>query len=711
MQRSFLAHSATGEHPEGQPLKEHLKNVSRLAEQFCSVFEADEDGRLCGLYHDIGKYSDKFQKRLTGCSMRVDHSSAGALLMFQKRDIPVAMCIAGHHGGLPDLGTRFDTEGRSFMSRINRAAKGEIEDFSEWHTELPDESVSTSRAFQGTDSYYYIKMLFSALTDADWLDTESYFENKECFIKEGDLVGLLAQLNRYITPWWNAKNDLNMRRCRILKAAIDHGRDEPGMFSMTVPTGGGKTVSSMAFALHHAVRHGMRRIIYVIPYCSILEQTESVFASIFGKENIIADYSGAEFSCDETDTDHRAFSAENWEAPIVLTTAVQFFESIFSSKPFKNRKLHNIAGSVVVFDEAQMLPVPLIKPCLDSICKLTELFKCSAVLCTATQPSVGRILAELSPGIRVRELCPETEKMYLDFRRVTYEDEGQLNDDALMKRLRSFTQVLCIVNSRKQAQKLYTCLSSDGEDGWFHLSTMMIPNDRKRILDEIRNRLKEGRACRVISTSLIEAGVDVDFPVVYRAIAGLDSIIQAGGRCNREGLRLPEESIVHIFRSEANYPRMIEKNIAAAERVLRENDSADSPSAVRDYFDFLLYTLKGDEQLDEKGVLAAAKKLQFESIAERFHLIDDAGYTVYIPLGDGAELTRHLMAGDVSRRLMRGLDKYAVNLYRHHFEQLYDIGALEKVTEKAGVLINAERYSSEMGLLLETEDQGGAIFI
>ena len=468
----------------------------------------------------------------------------------------------------------------------------------------------------------------------------------------------------------------------------------------------------MAFALNHAVQYGLRRIIYVIPYCSILEQTEAIFVSVFGRENVTAHYSGAEFSYFEDSEDRRAFSVENWEAPIILTTAVQFFESMFSCRPSSNRKLHNIAGSVIVFDEVQTLPVPYIMPCLDSICKMSELFRCSVVLCTATQPSLGRMIRKLSPKSMVREICPDPEKMYQDFRRVAYMDEGELDDEILISRLRNYHQVLCIVNSRKQAQKLYTELSAENQDGIYHLSTMMIPLDRRRVLKQIRERLRDGMDCRVISTSLIEAGVDVDFPVVYRAFAGLDSMIQAGGRCNREGKRPLEESVVHIFRSGSKPPQMIEKNISSAERVLKNGDgSIDSPASVQEYFEFLFYTLKGEDQLDEKGILPAASGLQFRSISDRFRLIDSEGYTIYIPVEEGITWIEQLKNDRTSRSMMRELGQYSVSVYRQYYDWLNNLGALESVSETAGILLDREMYSRETGMPFETGEAGGAIFI
>ena len=648
----YLAHSPTDAHPEGQSLQDHLENVAQLSASFSRPFGGEQDGFTAGRYHDIGKFSDPFQRRVRGGAEKADHSSAGALLLFEKRNLPASMCIAGHHSGLLDAGTRNALSG-TFMARIQNAKVGGIADCSAWQQFIPPPSSADSRRFPGLGNYFYIKMLFSSLTDADWLDTEAYYQNTPYRPSTTDFQHLQELLDKRLAEFGPPQTELAQRRNTILRAAQEHAEDAPGLFSMTVPTGGGKTLSSMAFALRHALHNGLRRVIYVIPYCSILEQTQAVFEEIFGKEPILAHYSGAEYEHPETGEDRRAFSAENWDAPVILTTAVQFFESLYANKPGKVRKLHNIANSVIIFDEAQMLPVPFLKPCLAGICQLVENFGCSAVLCTATQPAVDPLLRQYLPNHPLRELCPDPEQMYQDLRRVTYVDDGSLSDEALVSQLRRRRQVLCVVNSRRQAQELYQALG-EGE-GNYHLSTTMIPADRKRILQEIRARLRNGQDCRVISTSLIEAGVDVDFPEVYRAIAGLDSIIQAGGRCNREGHRPREDSLVHIFRTEARAPRMLEQNISAASRTLRRTDQADSPEAIRDYFQLLLYTLKDGFQLDEKEILPCAEKLMFETTAARFRMIDGAGFTVYIPRGDGAVLINALREKGPSRALLRKL--------------------------------------------------------
>lgn len=682
--------------------------MAELSGEFCKAFCAENDGRYCGLYHDIGKYSLAFQQRIAGSQKRVDHSTAGALLLYDKQNYPAAMCIAGHHAGLADLGTKNDLA-ETFMGRINNARRGGLEDCSVWRTELPDIVLTGGERRAGLGNYFYTKMLFSALTDADWLDTEAYFMNRPLSLKTTAIKNLLQKLNTYIAPWWDAKKEINLRRCQILKSAIEHGDDRPGLFSMTVPTGGGKTVSSMAFALNHANKHGLRRIIYVIPYCSILEQTQSVFEDIFGQENITAHYSGAEFSSEAELEDQRVFSTENWEAPIILTTAVQFFESIYSNKPGKSRKLHNIAQSVLIFDEAQMLPVSYLRPCLAAIGELVKNYRCSAVLCTATQPSVEGLLREYVPEAQIRELCPEPERMYQAFRRVRYTDDGQMTDEGLIECLRAHRQVLCVVNSRRQAQALYAALEAD--DGSFHLSTTMTPYDRRCQLQSIRMRLHDGKDCRVISTSLIEAGVDVDFPVVYRALAGLDSIIQSGGRCNREGKRPADESLVHIFRTSAKAPRMLEQNISAAARILKAHRDIDSLEAIHSYFQFLFYTLKDDRQLDEKEILDHVRKLNFKSVSENFKLIDGADYTVYIPMEESKGLIQDLRRYGPDRDLLRKLGPYSVTVYRLYFSELCKAGALEAIAENAGILLNPALYSRETGLPLTVPEQSQALFI
>ena len=403
-------------------------------------------------------------------------------------------------------------------------------------------------------------MLFSCLVDADYQDTQNFMEGPPPRGGYSTPAALLEKLQQYIQPWWDARTELNRKRCEILQTCLDAGPACPdGPYTLTVPTGGGKTVASLAFALTHAAARGKDRVIYVIPYTSIIDQTAEVFQKILGPENVVEHHAGVETSVPEGDADpalyRKALATENWDAPVIVTTAVQFFESLYGSRPARCRKLHNIANSVVVFDEAQTLPVPHLRPCVAAIGQLVQYYGVTAVLCTATQPALQPLFAELAPGLALRELRPDTAGMESVFRRTTLAMAGELSEEALTAQLNAAPQALCVVNRRATAQKLYAALA---EEGRYCLTTLLCPADRKRLLREIRARLQAGLPCRVVSTSLIEAGVDVDFPAVWREEAGLDSILQAAGRCNREGRRAADSSPVTVFRLQGQrVPAMI----------------------------------------------------------------------------------------------------------------------------------------------------------
>lgn len=706
----YLAHRDAEDGRE-QSILEHLTGTAKLAGEFGAIFSSAEQARRCAMLHDIGKYSDAFQKRIRGAKIRTDHSTAGAVEAAAMGDIAAAFAVAGHHGGIPDMGSRTSNEDNSTLhSRVRRSGGAKLEDYSAYKREvkIPQASIPQRLISCKEDAFFYTHMLFSCLVDADYLDTERFMRNGEVERGTGEgMETLLKKLTLYIGKWKNPKGELNIRRSQILEELLSAGERERGLYTLTVPTGGGKTISSMGFALRHALHTGQRRIIYIIPYTSIIEQTQSVFEEIFGAENVVAHYANADYSTDENSNinqrDRRRYLAsENWDAPIILTTAVQFFESIFGNRPSRCRKLHNIADSILIFDEAQMLPTNYLQPCVWSITELVKNYGCTAVLCTATQPSLERLIREFYVP-ETLELCPNAAAQYESFRRVTYQYDGLMTDEALSAQLSELRQVLCIVNTRRQAQKIYGMLPRDGS---FHLSTTMTPAHRRQVLDEIRKRLKEGLPCRVVSTSLIEAGVDVDFPTVYRAISGLDSILQAGGRCNREGRNDVIDSIVHIFVPECKPPRGMEQNIAAARRVIDRGGDIASPEAIEQYFHFLLYTVKGDEALDEKRIMKLMSEMAFCTVAESFHLIEDSGMTVYIPLEEGAQLTDELRTFGPSRALLRKLGKYAVSVSPHQYRALDEAGAVEQISENTAILLDESLYDVNTGLTLSAE--GGA---
>ena len=690
-----------------QPLKEHIENVGERAAQFAAAFDAAEHGREAGLLHDIGKYSSKGQKRQRDPehTAKVDHSSAGAQEAFRRKDPMAAFAVAGHHGGLPDFGSRGDTDGGTLCSRLNKPLTGG-DDPSAWKQEivLPSSIPMPSWAVncqEGRVQALYTRMLFSCLVDADFLDTEAALQGRQPRGGYASLEELLQKLQSHVAPWLKEpKNELCAKRSAILQSCLQGGEREEGLYTLTVPTGGGKTVSSLAFALTHAVRHDMKRVVYVIPYTSIIEQNAKVFAEILGEENVLEHHSQTELA-DETgdaetpDARRRRLACENWDAPVIVTTAVQFFESLYAAKTSRCRKLHNLAGSVVIFDEAQTLPVPYLKPCVSAIGELVRHYGVTAVLCTATQPELGRLFNELAPELSIREIAPEPDELFEFFRRVSFQREGQLSNEELAARLTETEQALCIVNTRKRAREVFQLLP---EEGRFHLSTLMTPQDRKRVLDAVRERLKERKPCRVVSTSLVEAGVDVDFPAVWREVAGLDSILQAAGRCNREGKKSAAESSVHIFHADGNIPRMLKLNVAAAESVLADYEDVNTRPAIHAYFQTLLWA-KGDAALDEKNILQSESSFTFRETAEWFHLIDANTVTIYIPAKADAADIQALRDKQFSKGLLRRLSQSAVNLYDTECQKLMENGALEMFAEDGyAILLNPNMYSDECGL-------------
>lgn len=703
---NYIAHrnSETGKE---QSVMEHLENTAKRACAFAEIFGAGESGYFCGMLHDIGKYSDKFQSRIRGGTEKVDHSTAGALEAYDLRHIPAAFCIAGHHGGLPDGGRKKGEtpDSPTFFGKMNRVAGKDIEEYSAFRSEVKIEKSEIPAAFIGDrqSAFFFTRMLYSCLVDADYLDTEEFVLNGAVGRETGENLAVLAKkLSSYISKWDGSPKELDQKRCEILHGAMDQSRSKKGLFTLTVPTGGGKTVTSMAFALRHALENGLNRVIYVIPYTSIIEQTQAVFEDIFGAANVIAHYANVDYRTDENGEteDKRYLAAENWDAPIILTTTVQFFESLYANRPSRCRKLHNIVNSVIIFDETQMLPIPYLKPCVSAIAQLLEHYGCSAVLCTATQPALNQLFQEYCPGFILRELCPDVSGMYEFFRRVTFQKAGRLSDRELASRLSGERQVLCIVNNRRQAQNVFFMLDRDGS---YHLSTTMYPLHRRSVIQDIRQRLQEGAPCRVVSTSLIEAGVDVDFPTVYRSFAGLDSMIQAGGRCNREGKRRREESSVFLFESDRKQPEIILQNISAAEHVMRKYHDISEPDAVAEYFRFLYYGLKAEEALDAQGIQSAIEKslMPFATVAERFRIIEGPDFTVYIPLGEGAELCERLKKYGPDKSLMRKLGQYTVGVYPEHFRRLADSCAVERVTGDTAVLRDLSLYSENTGLAFQ----------
>lgn len=715
---------------------DHLREVAEMAAEFAWPFGAEKWAYLAGMAHDIGKYSPEFQNRILHEGYKVDHSTAGAYELYEQAGLPpLAFCAAGHHGGLLDSGTLAELEGPTLIGRLRKAEHHELPDYCAYarEIELPKaESVvfDNMTCFNPFSLAFLTRMVFSCLVDADFLCTERFMAGSPRELLAADPLEVLNErLERKVQSFYPPRGELNKTRCAILDACAEAASDAPGVFSLTVPTGGGKTYASLRFALRHALAegHGMRRIIYAVPFTSIIEQNAEVFREVVGANNVLEHHGNFDFDNAGEDGGMLRLATENWDAPVVVTTNVQLFESLYASKTSRCRKLHNIANSVIVLDEAQMLPTKQLLPCVRALAELVHRYGCTVVLCTATQPSLGEMFA--SYGCSVREIAHESQALYERLRRTEYRFVGKIEDEALADRLALHKQALCVVNSRKQAKVLYDLVqaASGDEDGAFHLSTLMHPVHREKVLADIRLRLNRGETCRVIATSLIEAGVDVDFPVVYRALAGVDSMVQCAGRCNREGRRPVCESVVYLFEPGTAYgvPNDTNQKRAIARSVMQEMGvdvrgaepaeegiacDIGSLGAIASYFN-QLHELRR-ERLDAEDVLRDLTEVDraelhegkpiplipFKDVADRFRMIEDGSRSVIVPDPAIAQQLRDLRVGIVSRGAMRRVARYSVGLYDNDLKALQSTGAVRLLDGDTYELVDTGLYSEDTGL-------------
>lgn len=719
---------------EIQSIPEHLSGTAKLSEQFADEFGCGKTGCLCGLVHDIGKYSDAFQKRIRDPEhvKKVDHSTAGAkeLCRMSADFISLAMAVAGHHSGLLDGGNSKMAQAGdgTFFGRL----KNKIPPYKKWKDEISldkvmENAVLPSFCVEGTNPAFtlsfFIRMIYSCLVDADFLDTEKFMSEKK--ILRGiysSVPELSGRFEDYISIWIHRKDfdhekqkQICQRRTKILQDCMKKGEQlEQGIYTLTVPTGGGKTTASLGFALNHMLKHGMKRVIYVIPYTSIIDQTAKVFTEILGEDNVLEHHSGMiyETADDSQENYHKALATENWDKPVVVTTAVQFFESLYASRSSKCRKLHNIANAVIVFDEAQTLPVSYLKPCVAAMAELAAHYHSTVVLCTATQPALEQVFKNFLPDIRIQEICDDVEELYEWFRRTRIIHMGTLDSDELCEKLMEHEQALCIVNQRKTAQEIYEHISRDGS---YCLTTLIYPAARKRKIEEIKNRLENRLPCRVIATSLIEAGVDLDFPAVYREEAGLDSVIQAAGRCNREGKRPVDESVVSVFRLEDSHVTYLAQNIAAFQWMQQQFEDLGDVKAVSSYFRFYRELL-GEENLDIREVMQSFERgrdgriFPFQTVAKDFHLMQNETTAVYIPLGEGEMLVNQVILGEYDRNTFRRLGQYGVNVFPNHLKALLEGGSLKQLDNEIYVLHDLQQYNEDTGLQMDIET-GNGVFI
>ena len=729
----YLAHvRCDGETFALHDLNEHLRGVGKLAEAYAQVFGSGDWARVAGIWHDLGKYSTEFQRRiksvsgydaaahLEGQPGRVDHSTAGAqhaVDQFGLHGRILAYLIAGHHAGLPDWHT---------SETVGAALKVRLDDKSHLQRALsqsiPPEILSQPKPFSallgGSAGFaLWVRLLFSCLVDADFLDTEAFMDADKTVQRTNTLTipELLTRFNAFMEESFSNPPPTRVNRIRadVLRQCRDAAHEAPGLFSLTVPTGGGKTLSSLAFALEHAARHKKRRVIYAIPYTSIIEQTADVFRNIF-PDAVVEHHSNLD---PEKETVKSRLAAENWDAPLIVTTNVQFFESLFAARTSRCRKLHNIADSVVVLDEAQLLPPEFLQPILDVMNALVRNYGVTFVLSTATQPALGT-LKTFQSSLRgldnVSEIINDPDALYHNLERVTVtwpQDFHTPQDwDATAQQIQQHPCVLAVVNRRADARELHRRLP----DGTIHLSALMCGEHRSRVISKVKRRLLSGESVRVVSTQLVEAGVDVDFPVVYRALAGLDSIAQAAGRCNREGKlecegRLERGQVV-VFVPPTKAPAGPLRQ--ATETTISLLSEASDHTLTRNLFSryFEHFYMKA-QSLDKHGIIGLLKpdgsgddqlKVQFRTAAQRFRLIDESGYrSILVRYGESPALIDRLQGEGPERWLMRKLQRYTVSLPEWQFQKLRANGDISEVHPDIFAQTADVLYHPQLGVLLD----------
>ena len=756
--------------PNGEPhhLLEHLNTVAATAAGFAQALNSSQWAAVAGLWHDLGKYRPGFQRYIrlvNGQDAHIEgklpsgsdktHSAAGALHALRVLEARfgaqwsalgrvLAYVIAGHHAGLGDWVAGLD---RRLLGTGSADSELEYQESLAVCGEqaadlllLPDAftlqaalaAIPGPRSDQPLTASLWIRMLFSALVDADFLDTERFLNLDKAGARSGfqPLADYARQLDAHLTDktaevtrLGRSDDAVMQARASVLRQCRTKAHLAPGVFSLTVPTGGGKTLSSLAFALRHALANGQRRVIYAIPYTSIIEQTADVFGAIFGSDHVVEHHSQADVA-ERDETQRGRLACENWDAPLIVTTNVQLFESLFAARTSRCRKLHNIANSVIVLDEAQLLPPDFLQPILDALNVLVTHYGVTVLLCTATQPTLVDT-PRFDPRQSMRGLPPATRivddeaSLFAALQRVTIEWPADLHTtlptETLVSRLLEHDCVLVIVNTRHDAAEIVKKLDAATGDITLHLSAAMCGQHRADVIAQIRARLearhtaKDTRPLRVVSTQLVEAGVDIDFPVVFRALAGLDSIAQAAGRCNREG-RLPDggKGQVVVFVREIPKPlHQVQLAVQATKTIVEGSGDALSPAAFERYFP-LYYA--GFASRDKHAIVDRLRKnakfdFDFRTAADLFQLVDDGDQTSVIVSYRGTQaspilpLIEKLRSGDTDRWLLRKLQRYTVKVRRKLIDAWQTQGDVQELVPGMYLLIDELRYDDRLGLL------------
>ena len=713
-----------------QSVKEHSENTARLCREF-SVAELEDFMYALGLQHDIGKYQQSFQKRIRGASVRVEHSGCGALAAEEQYPVPMSLmmayCIAGHHSGIPDGGFANDT---ADVTTLAGRLKRNFEDFSTYKDDLEFPEVNAKewvsyliRDFERcpemlVDKFAFLtRYAFSCLVDADSMDTADFCKEKELPKRlRADFASCLEKVNRKFDSFV-CETKLQKTRSLLQEQAFARAQEDGEIYLLNMPTGSGKTLASVKVALERAIAGKKKRIIYVIPYNSIIEQTAEVFGELFGDDVEILRHQST-FSYEDAENvseDYRESAKtamENWDAPFIITTAVQFFESVYSNKRGKLRKMHNMADSILIFDEAHLMPQDYLQPCLQAIAFLTRYLHSEAVFLTATMPDYRRLIQTYAlPDANIIDLI-EDKSQFKQFQKCRYTYLGEMDSISLLTHAHNSPSKLIIVNKKATARKLYQECSGLK----FHLSTYMTSLDRTRVLGDIYAELRrleedypnlenvpEERRITIISTSLIEAGVDLDVHTVYRETAGLDSILQAGGRCNREGKRAMADVFIFDLADEAKRGPEDGKRSIARGLLGSYPDISDS-KCIEEYYNRLYFM--NEEQIQKNTMHREGSRLEsipFKSYAEKFEIIDSRTFSLVVPQDEYSrnlvEALRYTKAGNI-----RKFQKYCCTIQRWELEDLIRQHAVEDFGTGIYCLTNTDYYDRELGITFEAKD-------
>ncbi|WP_373844791.1 CRISPR-associated helicase Cas3' [Clostridium sp.] len=708
-----------------QTVSNHLENVAKLSGELAKDFGAENTAYICGMLHDVGKCSREFQNRLLNNGPKVDHSTAGAIeagnLYGGLFKIVLGYIICGHHSGLMDYGS----EESGLKLRFNKEIPKYESEYIDINIDVKELTRELPKKMSGHNGFtlgFYIRMVYSCLVDADFLDTEEFMDIAASKKRKDNEE--FSVLNKSFKSYMERKNGnssmskINSYRREIYKDCIKAASQGVNLFSLTVPTGGGKTLSSMAFALRHLKHNNLKKIICVIPYTSIIEQNAKQYKDIFGEENVLEHHSNFDFSEVKKDTDSDwgssskkseytleklKYASENWDIPIIVTTNIQFFESLFANKSSRCRKIHNMSNSIVIIDEAQMMPTKFLKPTLNALTELVNNYNTSVVLTTATKPEFPKDILKKKP----KEIIDEPEKLYDELKRVKVNYLGKLSDENLVERIDNLERVLVVVNTRKHAEKLY---EKADKNNLFHLSANMCPAHRSELLKEIKRKLKNGEPCKIISTQLIECGVDISLSVVYRSLSGIDSIAQVAGRCNREWE--VDLGQVYVFESTEGYGKAIMYQSRTAEcgrQILEQFEDPLSLQAISKYFELLYDTEK--DRLDTKNIMdnfeERAKELAFlfKKTAKDYKLIDETE-SLIIPYNDDAnKLIQSLKYSEYPNTIARKLQKYTINIHKNKLDELTAEGVIININNQFMVLAYREGfYDKRLGLCSKNKE-------